>query len=229
MENYKPDFLRGIKLFSSLNEEELCVISSKVVLKEFRKNETIFHEEETNTYMYIIVFGKVKVVRTDKSGKETIFAMHQSGDFFGEMSLIDGKTTPASVIATEESLIGIISKENFHLLLLTQEKILDQLLEVLCSRVRESWRRIQMLNSKYASQRIKMLFLMLSERYGVKTSDGMTLDIALTHQDIADMAGLTRESATRVIDKWLKDGEISILKNKVIHLSPEFLQTGLRK
>ena len=224
MENYKLDFLRGIRLFSSLKEEELSAISSKVVLKEFGKNETILLEEDTNTYMYMIIFGNVKVVRTDQNGKETILAMHQSGDFFGEMSLIDGKTTPAAVITTEDSLIGIVSKENFYSLLLTQRKVLDQLLQVLCSRVRESWRRIQILNFKYASQRIRMLFFMLSEQYGVKTPDGITLNIALTHQAIADMTGLTRESATRVIDRWLKDGEITVLKNKVIQLNPKFLQ-----
>ena len=178
--------------------------------------------------MYLIVFGKVKVVRTNEEGKETIFAMHQSGDFFGEMSLIDGKTAPATVIATDDSLIAIISKDNFYSLLLTQEKILDQLLQVLCSRLRESWKRIEMLNFKYASQRIRMLFLILSERYGEEASEGLTLNITLTHQDIADMAGLTRETVTRIIDKWQKDGEITILKNKVIHLGPEFLQKDLR-
>jgi CRP/FNR family transcriptional regulator len=56
-------------------------------------------EEETGNYMYIVLAGKVKVTKTTPAGKETILAIHQSGDFFGEMALLDGKTAPATVSA----------------------------------------------------------------------------------------------------------------------------------
>src|SRR5512135_3727310 len=107
MENVKIDFLRNIELFSGLDEEELNQISSKVVLKEFKKNEVILYEEDTNEFMYIVLFGKVTVVKTTEDGKEIILAAHQSGEFFGEMSLIDGMTSPATVMATENSLVAL--------------------------------------------------------------------------------------------------------------------------
>ena len=100
-ENIKIDFLRNIKLFSSLSDEELIIISSKVFIEEFRKNEVILQEEDTNEFMYIILFGNVKVTQTTKEGKEIILSMHKSDDFFGEISLIDGKTSPATVTATD--------------------------------------------------------------------------------------------------------------------------------
>jgi CRP/FNR family transcriptional regulator len=67
-----------------------------------------------------------------------------------------------------------------------------------------------------------MLFLMLSETYGEKTEEGTVLNIRLIHQDIADMTGLTRETVTRILDKWQRGGEIKILKNRRILLQPEF-------
>lgn len=67
-----------------------------------------------------------------------------------------------------------------------------------------------------------MLFFMLSYENGKKTSEGVILNISLTHQNIADMAGLTRETVTRVLDKWQKDEEITILKNKYIRLNSNF-------
>jgi CRP/FNR family transcriptional regulator len=70
---------------------------------------------------------------------------------------------------------------------------------------------------------MKMLFLTLSFDKGKKTPDGVTLNIKLTHQNIGDMIGLTRETVTRVLDKWQKDGEIRI-NNKLIHLNAKFLQ-----
>jgi CRP/FNR family transcriptional regulator len=68
---------------------------------------------------------------------------------------------------------------------------------------------------------------MLSYDNGEKTSEGVILDIKLTHQNIADMVGLTRETVTRIIDKWKKNGEIKVLKNKCILLSHDFLQKDL--
>jgi CRP/FNR family cyclic AMP-dependent transcriptional regulator len=227
-ENIKLEFLRNIQLFSSLTDNELNEISSKITLEEFKKNEIVLYEEDTNEFMYIILFGKVKVVQTTEDGKEIILAIHKSNDFFGEISLIDGKTSPATVLTTENSLIAIISKKDFFLLLSNQEKVLDRLLQILCLRLRESWKRIYILNFKNASERVKMLFLMLSYDNGKKTPEGVILNIKLTHQNIADMTGLSRETVTRVLDKWQKTEDITILKNKFIRLNPNFLQKDLK-
>ncbi len=225
-EEHKIQFLKKTQLFSSLTEEELHRISRIMVVKRFKKNEIILCEDDTNKFMYIILDGRVKVIQTTEDGKETILAMHRSGDFFGEMSLIDGKTTPAMVMATEDSITAIISKNDFYSLIFgqNQNKVLEKLLQILCFRLRESWEKIQLLNFNNASQRMKMLFLRLSDEYGSKTTEGLTLNIRLTHQDMADMTGMARETVTRVIDKWQKNGEINVLKNKFIHLRTKFLQ-----
>ena len=227
MGKHEIEYLKNIQLFASLTDEELRQISDILVVKRFKKNEIILQEEDTNEYMYVILNGKVKVVQTTEDGKEILLALHQSGDFFGEMSLIDGKTSPANVIATEDSTAAIISKKDFNSLIRNQKKVLDNLLLILCSRHRESWDKIQMLNYKNASHRIKILFLMLSDKYGEKTAEGVTINMKLTHQEIAEMTGMTRETVTRVLDRWQREGEINILKNKFIHLSPIFLQKDL--
>ncbi len=218
----KARLLKRIRLFNSLTDEELCEISPKVILKEYKKNHVILREQDTNSFMYIIVQGKVKIYQVTDGGREMILSVHSSGEFFGEMSLIDGKTDPATVAALEQSLIAVISRNEFYELLHSQKKVLENLLALLCTRLRESWKKIQMMNFNDASQRIKMLLLMLAEDYGEKTEEGITLRIKLIHQNIADMAGLTRETVTRVLDKWKNSGEIRITKEKYIHLTPEF-------
>jgi CRP/FNR family cyclic AMP-dependent transcriptional regulator len=222
------DLLRNIQLFSSLTDEELHQIRGKMAVKRFKKNEVILYEENTNEVMYVILYGKVKVIQTTEEGKEIILAIHQSGDFFGEMSLIDNKTIPAVVAAMEDSVVAIISRKEFYSLLYTQGKVLDILLRILCARLRESWDRIQLLSFNNASQRIKTLLIMLSHEYGKETDEGTLLDIKLTHQDIADMAGVARETVTRMIDKLHRDGEIKVLKNKFILLGRDFLQKALK-
>ncbi len=215
--------LKHIPLFSSLTDQELQRISSKMKIKLFGKNETILHEEDTNEYMYTILSGSVKVIQTTEDGRETIIAMHKTGDFFGEMSLIDGKTMPATVLALEDTQTAIISKKAFNDLMSEQPKVVENLLIILCARLRDSWNTIQMLNFNNAAQRIKMLFAILLGEYGERSAEGITLNLKLTHQNIANMAGITRETVTRVLDRWQKDKEITILENKHIHLHPVFL------
>lgn len=218
----RAGLLKRIRLFHSLTDNELFDISPKVMLKEFKKNYIILHEQDTNAFMYIVVQGKVKIYQITEEGKEMILSVHSTGEFFGELSLIDGKTDPATVAAMEPSLIAVISRDDFYSLLYSQKKILENLLELLCSRLRESWKKIQMLNFNDASQRIKMLLIMLAEDHGEKTQEGTTLRIKLIHQNIADMTGLTRETVTRVLDKWKKNSEITVTKDKFIRLNPEF-------
>ncbi len=222
------DLLRNIQLFAALGDAELDEIRKRMEVKRFHKNEVILCEENTNQVMYVILSGKVKVIQATEDGKEVILAIHRAGDFFGEVSLIDNKTMPAIVVAKEASMVAIISKGAFYSLLHSQGKVLDILLQILCSRLRDSWERIQLLSFTNASQRIKMLFASLAGEYGGKTKEGTLLNINLTHQDIADMAGVARETVTRAIDKLNKDGEIRVLKNRSILLSPDFLQKDIR-
>lgn len=219
---YGIESLKQTSLFSSLTSEELHRIRRKVVIRSFSKNEIILYEKNSNDFMYIILDGEAKVVQTTDEGKEIIITMHRAGDFFGELTMIDGKTAPATVCATKDSVTAIISKKFFYDLLFSENKVLENLLQILCARIREAMQKIQLLNFNNAAQRIKMLFLLLSESYGEKKAEGTVLKIKLIHQNIADMTGLTRETVTRILDKWQKSGEIKILKSKFILLKPEF-------
>jgi CRP/FNR family transcriptional regulator len=214
--------LRHIELFSSIGEKELHQITEHIIQRNYKKNQIILDEEETNEFMYIIIRGKVKIARVGMDGKETILSLHGSGEFFGELSLIDGKTTPATVFALDNSHVAIISRGHFYSLLYTQHKVLENLLRILVSRLRDSWNKIQMLTFHNAADRVKLLLRMLADNLGEETDRGTILTVKLIHQDIADMTGLTRETVTRVLDRYVKNGEIKIHGNKHIILTPDF-------
>lgn len=222
IKNHRLESFLRTELFSSLDTDELELTTEKMVVKNFKRGEIILYEEDANEFMYIILDGEVKIIQSTEDGREIILAMHRTGDFFGELSLIDGRTSPASVVATRNSVTAIISKKDFFSLINSQPKVLKNLLLILCSRFRESMGMIQMLNFNNALQRIKMLFIMLYEKYGEEENGLKVLHIKLTHQGIADMAGMTRETVTRIIDRWQKDGDITVLKNKLIALNQSF-------
>lgn len=215
--------LKSIDLFSLLSDDELAEISGKITVRRFKKNDMILHEEDTSEFMYIILSGKVKVLQMTEEGRETILAFHEAGDFFGEMSLIDGKTVPAAVAAIENSEVAIISKNDFYSLLFVQNKVLVQLLRIFCARIRGAYERIQILSFNNAAQRVKTLLIMLSEMNGQETEKGTRLNLKLTHQNIADMTGITRETVTRILNKAQKDGDI-FFEGKTIFLNKEYIK-----
>lgn len=222
MDEEKLKQLRKLEIFSNLSDKELEAIAPKASLKKFEKNMVILDEADTNAYMYGVISGEVKAFRISEDGRESILALRGEGKSFGELSMIDGKTAPAAVSATEKSLVAVISRENFNEILDSQPKLTKQLLKALCSQLRDSLRMLELFNQKNASERVRMLLEALAEERGTNTPEGVAINLKLTHQRIADMTGLTRESVTRALDKWKKDGKISTGKDKRLVLSKDF-------
>ena len=107
-------FLRKVPLFAELEDTELGEIAAHFRERTYPKNSVIFLEDETGDYMYVVREGRVKVVRQLPSGKEAILAFHDAGEYFGEMSLLDGGTTPASVIAVAPTTILSLARRDFR-------------------------------------------------------------------------------------------------------------------
>jgi CRP/FNR family cyclic AMP-dependent transcriptional regulator len=218
----KVDQIRKVPLFSTLTDEEFSSLQHIFILRSYRRNQVIFMEEETGTYMYLVLTGKVKVAKSSSAGRETILAIHKAGDFFGEMSLLDGKTAPATVSAMEDSKIISVSGSDFHKYLMHNEKVLLQIIDVLCARLRQVW-QTQSLSSSKADARIRMGIYELAKRHGVQDAHGTIIDLKITHQELAEMVGTSRETVTRVIAHLREEGIIEVDQRRMTLLDPKAL------
>ncbi|MBF0518655.1 MAG: Crp/Fnr family transcriptional regulator [Nitrospirae bacterium] len=218
------DVVKSVKLFSHLTEEEFRDILKVIKIRTFTKDSIIICCEDTNECLHIVLNGEVRISRSTKDGMDIIVAIGQPGDYFGEMSLIDGHAASATVTATKNSLIASIFKSDFHNLICADRIILDNLLRTLCARLRSATETIEMLNYNTAPKRLEMCFKSLANTCGDIDNGGITLKIKLTHQDIADMTGMTRPTVTKVLDDWKRFGYITILQDKKIRLSAEFIK-----
>ncbi len=212
------EFLGTVPLFSEVPPADLEHLESLFVEKSFHRNQTILAEADTHEFMYIVRTGKVKVIKINNVGKENILAIHRAGEFFGEMSLLDGKTSPATVKALEDCKVILIRKDDFLRNLLKDERILHQLITVLCSRLRESWEKIQTLTHSDAEGRIRKTLQDLASKHGVEDSRGTIINVKLTHMELAEIAGTSRETVTRVLDRYEDEGKIDVVDHKVILL-----------
>jgi CRP/FNR family transcriptional regulator len=192
------EFLRRVPLFRELPPDALEAVARACIERSYERGHVIFTEEETGRTMYIVKAGRVKVSRWLPSGREVILAFHPSGDYFGEMALIDGQTEPATVTAVSASVILSLDRTRFQELL-QNASFAIALLRELCKRCREAWQQIELLTHHQAEARIRSALHHLCESRGTGTPAGIRIDVPLTHRELAGIAGVSRETATRVI------------------------------
>ena len=207
------DILQQIPLFSSLNESELEAIDRVSITKIFPKEKIILLEDEEGDTLFIIINGKVKVTTYSESGKEVIFSILNAGDFFGEMSLLDGKPRSATVVSMEDAQIQLIRRTEFYRLLENHPRIALRLLEELASRLRKADERIESLSILDVTGRIAGILLQLAEDRGIINNSEVMIKSRPTHQELANMVGTTRETVTRVL-KQLEDKSYIMMAGK---------------
>lgn len=218
----ETELLKSIPFFASLNPEEANAVEQLIIRKHFSRGQVVLFEQDTSNYMYIVFSGKVRVVQLSSEGKERILAIHKRGDYFGELALFDGKTSPATVVAMEDSKIGLLSKSDFEKFVLKNEKVLFQFLAMLCSRLRESWTMLRMMSFADAEERVRAVLKNMGKLYGVKEQRGVLVSLKLTHKDIANYASVSRETVSRLMSSFVREGEIEILNKRYILIKPTF-------
>jgi len=217
--------IKSIPFLSRLSDDEINEIKHIIIEKRFFKNQTILQEEDTPNYLYFVYSGKVKVVQINAEGKERMIAIHKRGDFFGEMAALDGMTAPATVIAIEDTKVGFISRTDFEAYLLKNNKILKEIIAMLCGRLREAWGTLKMMSFADAEEKVRIILKNMASQFGVQDQRGTIINLKLTHKDIAEFASISRETVTRTIKKFIEAGEIEILDNRRFLLKPAFLKS----
>jgi len=200
--NEALDSLRTIPLFSSVRDDDLRSIASLLIERRFPKNKTIVEEGLPGDYMYVIREGRVKVTKLSGDGREKILEMLEAGSFFGEMSLLDSAPRSASVKALTDVRILALSRNDFLAVLRRSPDLALAVITELTQRLRQQDEQASSLSFQRVKERTQGLLVRLArEESGVP---GRMATPSLTHQQIADMIGTSRETVTRAV-KGLKE------------------------
>lgn len=204
----KTDLLRSVPIFSDLNQNDINKISERMVSRTYDKGQVILLEEATGETFFVIAGGSVKITRLSDDGREVILAILGEGDFFGEMSLLDGAGRSANVISLENSEVLTLSRNDFLEILETYPKIAISLLEELTMRLRKSDQQIESLSLSDVQHRIGMTLIRLSEELGIIQKGKVRIVNFPYQQDIANMAGTSRETVSRTFTLFEEKGMI---------------------
>ena len=210
------NFLRNVPIFAELEEKDLLRVVKLGTSQKYKKGNIVVLEQESGAALFVIITGKVKVVRMDEDGREVILSMFGPGEFFGEMSLLDGLARSASVVATVKSELFMIHRRDFLELLNEFPTVTISLLAELAMRLRKADMQIKSLSLKDAEGRVANVMLILADDVGIFRKGKVEIDDLPLQQDIANMAGTSRETVSRMIHLFIESGEVQIKGNKLI-------------
>ena len=184
--------------------------------------------------LYLIASGSVQVYMTGVDGRETILSFLERGDFFGEMSLIDGEPRSASVRTVTDAQLLIIHRESFLTLIRQSPEIAMGLLSEMSKRLRKANRQIGSLSTMSVSGRVAGTLLNLMQERGVRihTDNGKMVTVIHnrpTQQQLADMSGTTRETVSRICSLLVKTSAIAMTGQDIVIFDEDMLQERATK
>lgn len=199
-------FLKYIPLFSELTDDDLREILKLAMRQVYKKDNMVLIEEEIGSTMFIILDGRVKISRISDDGREVILSILSEGDFFGEMSILDGQNRSANVVTLDDSKIMIIRREDFLKMLHDYPQIAINLLKELAGRLRRSDAQIKSLSLQNATGKVASTLLRIADDSGKIHLGQVEIPRLPPQQDLANMAGTSRETISRVLKSLTKQG-----------------------
>jgi len=207
-----PLLIRNVPLFSLLRDTQLILLTQVLLRKPYPKNSTVVAAGDPADALYIVISGRLKVIMSDKEGKEVILAILNQGDFFGEMGLIDQAPRSATVVAIDACELLTMTRADFTKCLQKNFDLTMNVILGLVKRLREADRKIGSLALMDVCGRVARLLMEMAE-----TVDGQkVVTKRLPKQQIAKMVGASREMVSRVMKEMETGGHIEVRAHQIL-------------
>jgi CRP/FNR family cyclic AMP-dependent transcriptional regulator len=206
--------ISDVPLFTEFFSDDLEYIASRGVVKTFLKNTVLINEGDRSDALYVILEGKVKVYASDENGKEVILNIQGPGEYFGELALIDDVPRSASVMTLKPSRLASVSRESFEACLVENPRLALKLVRSLSQRILSLTEVVKNLALHDVYGRVTRTLCKLAREQNGR----FVIEQRLTHQDIADMVGASREMVSRIM-KDLSTGGYIKASNKMITIN----------
>ena len=188
-------YLKQCPLFDRVGSDDVSQVEKAGKARRFPRGEPIYLPAEEASSVLLLVSGRAKICHLTPDGKQSILAFIESGELFGELAILEHGNRDEYAEAVETSVVVMIPAD-----------VIQQLLE----------RRLKNLLFLSNRERLTHLLLELAEQYGARQADGVRLRIQLSHQDLANIIGSTRETVTVVLGELQQEGLVEIGRRRVV-------------
>ena len=212
--------LKHCKLFQELLPEEIALLESQSRMRTFPARSPIYLPSERTDAVFLVAEGVVKVSSLRSDGKESILAFIDRGELFGELALIDNSLQEEFVEAVTRATIVMIPADTVRQLLARRSDLALAITKLVGVRRQRIERRLKNLLFQSSRERLIHLLLDLEEQFGMESDDGVQIRLKLSHQDLANLIGTTRETVTGILGDLRKEKLIESRRCKISLTNP---------
>jgi CRP/FNR family cyclic AMP-dependent transcriptional regulator len=201
--------VEAMTLLDELDKDTIKTIESLAAARSYPKNAIIINQgDESDAAFYLVLSGKLAVLILHEDGRQMVLGTLQPGDYFGELSCVDGDPRSATIMTKEPCKCLVLSKKGFHNLCSEHPSLIWTLIRDLVQKLRRSTRKIEELAFMDVYGRVARF---LSE---IRDEDNV-IEKRLTHQDIAYAVGASREMVSRIMKELSDGGFIKQAKGRI--------------
>ncbi len=200
------DEIARVPMFRRLAAEDRARLAGLARLETFARGQVLFREGDPSLVLYLVVTGRIKVVKSTPSGRDLILDLFGPGDPVGAVAVFEARPFPAAAIALVDATCIGFERDAFLAALDAHPSLVRGLLSGFSLRLVELTARLSDLTGLRVEARIARSILGLAETESERRADGLFVPVRLSRQELADLCGTTIETAIRVMSRWGKDG-----------------------
>lgn len=200
------DTLAAMELFQGLPRSALETIAAAARLRRLPKDLRIFSQGDDSVRAHAVIEGAVRIAQSGSDGAQIIIRFIEPGEMFGTVALFTDGRYPADAITLAETLEASWSEAELLDLIHKHPQIGINVIRTIGKRLQEVQERVRELATQRAERRVAHALLRLARQAGRSTIDGTAIELPLRRKDVADIAGTTLHTASRILTSWEKAG-----------------------
>lgn len=208
------EILKQLPLLNGVDEERLLQLAQVMRVTEYQRHEFVMHKGAQGDDLAFLIKGRLQIVNITEFGKEIGLHFLSSGDYFGELSVIDDQPRSASIVATSKSVVAFLPKNAALHLIHHYPIVTDRILKRLAGIIRRDIYFRSLMGTHSAFQRIYALLLNYAQTH--HRLNFVTIENPPTQQELAIMANTSRETVSRAISELVQRGVVEKDINRLI-------------
>ena len=203
-------------IFEGLSPSAFAELGSVMRPMELGPGEAVFHEGMPAFGLYILCEGKVKVAKHTRAGHSQILKLLGPGEILGEKTLFDQETYTCYAKTLEPSRLMFIPREDFLAFVKRHPEVALRLIEKLSRELKVFGDKLVEITSRSAKERVARVLLELSRAFGQEVEEGLDIGVELPRAELAEMAGVSTETAIRILSELKERGILSLPGHRIV-------------
>ena len=208
--------IHALSIFCAMDEAELDDVLIHAKAQRVPKGTAVFQQGETAKSFFVLLHGRLKVVKVTPHGQQVLIRFVNPGDIYGIAKALRRDDYPATVTAVIDSVTLVWPSEIWEDFMTSHSSLAMNLMQTMGDRLQEAHTRVKELSTEEVEHRVAHTLLRLVDQSGRNTEEGVLIDFPITQQDIAQASGTTFHSVSRILGAWEGAGLVTVGRRKIV-------------